>query len=218
MINTRIVIKVIAVVLEIICFIPTMAVSCAGNTKGLSVLDAMGGITNGDTTYVDPQWICIIAFIIPIDLFFGWRKKQEEDEDNTMSGMIVNAVVDIIFWIYYKNKVIEIAESYYCSAEPMGWYYFNMTLLIITLILLSCIAFKIITPEQSLAEAISLASGRIKGEGNSPPCSNYQDISQCTFLDGQTECEEEYDGYCAECGARMLKNSKYCCRCGTERE
>ena len=220
-INCKNVIRVIAFILEIICFLPTMAVSCGGNSKGLSVLDIMVGVGNEETTYTEPELICVIALIVPLVLLFGWMKMKEGQENQKrIWGLFIATGVDLIFWIYYRSKFTETAKSFYCTAETLKLYYLNLILLIVVLLLLGCVLLRILTFEQPIVEGIEqIKSGKRPIFGQNPMQQEfYGNPSEHASLEGQEAGEQVKTAqrYCTSCGKPLDEHVAFCPNCGAK--
>jgi hypothetical protein len=197
----------------------------------------MVGLGDGETQYTDPQWICIVALIVPLELLLGWfiRKKETEKPEQQIFSMSIETIIDIIFWIWYKHKFTKMAEDYLCVANITGWYVINLILLFVVLIILLCVMMGIIGLEQPFDEIMPMVkAGSVsemyhkkteqpfqKADEMVVPneqSSNDTDKNSESINSMDTEnIEIESDGFCTKCGAKLLKNSRFCMQCGEER-
>lgn len=134
------IIRVLAIVLEVFCFLPTMTVSCAGVTRELGVVDLFLGVGDEEMTIIEPQYICFIALIIPIIMIFFWNKKTKtygvNDQKIRLFIFYIITVVDIIFWIMIKYEMSEKAKEMFCDSSVTMLYYLNLLCLIVILCML----------------------------------------------------------------------------------
>lgn len=179
------VIRGIAIFLEIFCFLPTMTISCGETTKKLGVIDMLVGISYEDRTIVEPQYICILAFLIP--LIFLSRQGKKRDMKMQMIVYYAAVIVDLIFWILYRSDFIEKAGRIYCTANETIVYYLNFLLL---LALLGVLA------------GVSLNYFQLYGQ---------MVVQQQTGTGGSAALAR----FCPRCGKQIKPDAVFCDGCGT---
>lgn len=141
------IIRGLAVILEVLCFMPMFLVSCYGEDVEVSAKTALCGY---EDIGIDPSLLSLFAFVVPIVLFAAWFLKGKVKENVIKIVVLGLTMGDICFWVSFKNKVVEIAEKNYCDFETTSAYTINLVLLGIVGLLVIADLFKLLLLDQSL--------------------------------------------------------------------
>lgn len=125
-INPQNIIRVLAVVLEIMCFVPVFLVSCDGKVTEVCMKTA---ITGHEDAGIEADMFYLWAFIIPILILGIWFFKERIQKIAIRVIVLALAAMDIALWVSFKNEIIEIADNNYCEFETTSAYTANFTFL-----------------------------------------------------------------------------------------
>jgi hypothetical protein len=129
------IIKVIALVLCVLFFLPLVTVSCAGAVESFSGLDSAIG-----KEYVSGNFLAILMLLIPVALFviFQFKKKRTFIQGKVFVLSTVLSVVGLVIFIAYPVIVIGIMIENVGEVLPFRltpWYFLSVILYIVNLIL-----------------------------------------------------------------------------------
>ena len=144
------VIRVFAIILEIVCFVPTFLVSCSGEQINVSVLKLLQGIDVEGTTITEANPVCIIYFLMPLILLLVWFLKGKIKEKIIEVVALIAAGIDFIAWFVLKGNVANYVEKNYCTMKITGWFYLNQIILFIILLLSVVIVMGLVDSEKSI--------------------------------------------------------------------
>ena len=146
------IIRIIAIILEIICFLPTFLVSCGSRTVKITAVTALTGYQdpNGMETGVDGNELAILLFVMPCVIFAICLARNTIAENVAAVITAIAAGCDVWFWTTFKSNVAAIAVDNECTMEATSWYTINLLLLIAIIALMVLILIKSITWDRSL--------------------------------------------------------------------
>ncbi len=191
------------------------------------------GIPRNDMTKSYP--IMIISIILPlIVLGFLWKRIMEDK--NSSLVIAACAGVDFIVWLIFALETKSKAQQFFCKFDVTIWYWLNMLVLLLLMIIAMMVVLEKATMEnqlrdllpRSMSESIAgmTQGGLEKGkqgvsavgkqfattpEPNSNPqtSNNYQDSTQQSTM-------QDTDSFCCECGSLIKSGQKFCPVCGTK--
>ena len=111
--TARQIMRVLSFICIVVVFCPSFLVSCSGQSKGISVMTAVGGLSVYGESIAKPQPLMLICLLLPaVILALLFMKKLPEKQ---------NALI----WMIFKSVVKKIAEDHYCEFKSTGWYLLN---------------------------------------------------------------------------------------------
>ena len=128
------VIRILLLMCMIFVFCPMFFVSCSGQTVDVSVMTAVKGIKVYGENIIRPQPIMLITLLIPLAVIFvSFSKKFTPSKAATCS--MICMIVDFIVWLIFKSAAVRIAKENMCMFEISAWFYLNMSVIILLIIL-----------------------------------------------------------------------------------
>lgn len=116
-------------------FCPMFMVSCSGQEIEVDVMTAVGGMSLYGEPVVKPHPVMLLLLLIPvIILVLSFVKKIHGKKIAWCS--VVGLVVDSVLWIIFKKTVEKIAGENFCTCETTGWYYANMIVIVLSIIVM----------------------------------------------------------------------------------
>lgn len=220
-------IKNILRVLSLLCivfvFCPSFLVSCSGETINVNVMTAVGGLSSYGQTVVDPHPIMLICLLIPVAILVLLFIKKLTD-NKTALIILICGIVDFIIWLIFRSSVKKLAEENYCTFKTTAWYFINIIVLIL-IILLS--ALVLIMKSRLDADLIALFSGggtkEVLGQMSATMSQMSNTVSQmagnvatnvATSINNKKQRENAI-GFCSKCGSPIAYGVKFCTSCGT---
>ncbi len=194
--NFKTALKALALLLIILFFVPSFAVSCSGQTFNVSAFSAMGGYESDTLGQVsNPQPILIVLLLLPIAMGVIMFLKQLVNEEKKQSlVMLILGVVDFIGWIIFRSKVISFCAENMCDVSTKFSYVLNVLGTLAVALIGAGIYFGFITDEGIHIGSISVSGGAGTG---------------ATAAVGPTK-------KCKFCGAANITANKFCTSCGQQ--
>ena len=153
--TARQIMRVLSFICIIVVFCPSFLVSCSGQSKGISVMTAVGGLSVYGESIAKPQPLMLICLLLPaVILALIFMKKLPEKQNALI--IVICGISDFVIWMIFKSVVKKIAEDHYCEFKSTGWYLLN------NLALFFLILFAILILLQKLemdTDILSLLSG-----------------------------------------------------------
>ncbi len=116
-------------------FCPMFMVSCSGQEIEVDVMTAVGGMSLYGEPVVKPHPVMLLLLLIPvIILVLSFVKKIHGKKIAWCS--VVGLVVDSVLWIIFKKTVEKIAGENFCTCKTTGWYYANMIVIVLSIIVM----------------------------------------------------------------------------------
>ncbi|WP_022762743.1 zinc ribbon domain-containing protein [Butyrivibrio sp. AD3002] len=199
-------------------FMPTMLVSCSGETVKISA----SRITFGFEVLgqkIDGHIAGILMLILPIACLVLLCLAQTRANKKTIIVIKVLNFINFIAWVSYFNGVDKEAKENYCESEMTGW----MILLMLFMVIHCVITFMcLFQSNASLQQQIELAA-----TGGNPAQMQYNGFgskSKCPTCGADVKggdmfclkCGTKLKKTCPTCGAEMDGDSRFCSKCGTE--
>ena len=216
-------IKNILRVLSLLCivfvFCPSFLVSCSGETINVNVMTAVKGVSSYGSNIVDPHPIMLLCLAIPVAFLVLLFIKKLTD-NKTALIILLCGIVDFIIWLIFRSSVKKLAEENYCTFETTAWYFINIIVLIL-IILLS--ALVLIMKSQLDVDLIALFSGggtkEVLGQMSATMNQMSNTVSQmagsvATSINNRKQRENAI-GFCSKCGSPIAYGVKFCTSCGT---
>ena len=194
--NFKTALKAIALLLIILFFVPSFAVSCSGQTFNVSAFSAMGGYESDTLGQVsDPQPILIVLLLLPIAMGVIMFLKQLVNEEKKQSlVMLILGVVDLIGWIIFRSKVISFCAENMCDVSTKFSYVLNVLGTLAVALIGAGIYFGFITDE-----GIHIGSISVNGGAGTGAAAAVGPTKKCKF-----------------CGAANITANKFCTSCGQQ--
>ena len=122
--TARQIMRVLSFICIVVVFCPSFLVSCSGQSKGISVMTAVGGLSVYGESIAKPQplmLICLLLLAVILALLF--MKKLPEKQNALI--IAICGISDFVIWMIFKSVVKKIAEDHYCEFKTTGWYLLN---------------------------------------------------------------------------------------------
>ena len=153
--TARQIMRVLSFICIIVVFCPSFLVSCSGQSKGISVMTAVGGLSVYGESIAKPQPLMLICLLLPAVILALLFMKKLPEKQNALI-IAICGISDFVIWMIFKSVVKKIAEDHYCEFKSTGWYLLN------NLALFFLILFAILILLQKLemdTDILSLLSG-----------------------------------------------------------
>lgn len=153
--TARQIMRVLSFICIIVVFCPSFLVSCSGQSKGISVMTAVGGLSVYGESIAKPQPLMLICLLLPAVILALLFMKKLPEKQNALI-IAICGISDFVIWMIFKAVVKKIAEDHYCEFKTTGWYLLN------NLALFFLILFAILILLQKLemdTDILSLLSG-----------------------------------------------------------
>lgn len=155
LVTARQIMRVLSFICIVVVFCPSFLVSCSGQSKGISVLTAAGGLSVYGETIAKPQPLMLVCLLLPAVILALLFMKKLSEKQNALI-IAICGISDFVIWMIFKAVVKKIAEDHYCEFKSTGWYLLN------NLALFFLILFGILILLQKLemdTDILSLLSG-----------------------------------------------------------
>lgn len=153
--TARQIMRVLSFICIVVVFCPSFLVSCSGQSKGISVMTAVGGLSVYGESIAKPQPLMLICLLLPAVILALLFMKKLPEKQNALT-IAICGISDFVIWMIFKAVVKKIAEDHYCEFKSTGWYLLN------NLALFFLILFGILILLQKLemdTDILSLLSG-----------------------------------------------------------
>lgn len=197
--SIKYIIRLIALILIVIFFIPTFMVSCSGHSVEISAKTVMSGYNLQGENIIDSHFICILFLLIPVGILLIWSIKGKLTIKFTALITIISAIIDFIMWIILRSSIKKAALENSCSFKSTWWFWFNLILLLCLIILTISIYLNYIQAETKVSDLIH---------------TNNSSISKTL----SNNADKKIYGYCENCGNPLTKDNLYCTKCGNKIE
>lgn len=214
--NVKNMIRIIALISMIFCFIPTFLVSCSGQTVKLSVLDCLVGLESQGEKITDAHPICILYLLIPIVVFIIWILKKHINEKQMVMSTAICSVIDLVMWFILNSQIKATAEENYCSARPTIAYWINIILWMINLILSVAMMLGYLSPEGE-TEDIKKSAEKIAGAATKKAQEASEKIQENVKQQIENHTVQK-EHICPKCGSKIPEGNLFCVNCGTKIE
>lgn len=155
LVTARQIMRVLSFICIVVVFCPSFLVSCSGQSKGISVMTAVGGLSVYGESIAKPQPLMLICLLLPAVILALLFMKKLPEKQNALI-IAICGISDFVIWMIFKSVVKKIAEDHYCEFKSTGWYLLN------NLALFFLILFAILILLQKLemdTDILSLLSG-----------------------------------------------------------
>lgn len=196
-------IRLVALLVMVIFFMPTFLVSCSGKDLEVSAARTMTGYNFQGEKVIESHLICAIFILLPIIILGIWFLKGIVTDKIKALVTSVGALADIIMWIIFRSEVKKTATQSGFSFSTTGWFTVNLILLSVLFAVGVGIYFNYISVNWNMSDG----NGLIMKKANHK-------------LDNQPNSESavEISGYCGQCGSPIRKGNGYCTQCGSKFE
>lgn len=219
------ILRVLAILCIIFVFCPAFLVSCSGSSqsRNISVMTAVGGISEYGEEIVEPHPIMIICLLLPIGILVLLFIKKFADRKSAAIILGCSAV-DLVIWIIFRSSVKKIAEESYCSFKTTGWFVINIIVLILTILLTLIV---MVGKMKMDADLIAIFSGGGTQDVLNQMSSTMSQMSNTvTQIAGNVaksaetgaakSASDERPKFCSQCGAKLEPDAAFCMFCGTK--
>lgn len=124
LVTARQIMRVLSFICIVVVFCPSFLVSCSGQSKGISVLTAAGGLSVYGETIAKPQPLMLVCLLLPAVILALLFMKKLSEKQNALI-IAICGVSDFVIWMIFKAVVKKIAEDHYCEFKTTGWYLLN---------------------------------------------------------------------------------------------
>ena len=122
--TARQIMRVLSFICIIVVFCPSFLVSCSGQSKGISVMTAVGGLSVYGESIAKPQPLMLICLLLPAVILALLFMKKLPEKQNALI-IAICGISDFVIWMIFKSVVKKIAEDHYCEFKSTGWYLLN---------------------------------------------------------------------------------------------
>ena len=122
--TARRIMRVLSFICIIVVFCPSFLVSCSGQSKGISVMTAVGGLSVYGESIAKPQPLMLICLLLPAVILALLFMKKLSEKQNALI-IAICGISDFVIWMIFKAVVKKIAEDHYCEFKTTGWYLLN---------------------------------------------------------------------------------------------
>lgn len=223
-------IRALSVLLIIFFFVPSFMVSCAGENIKFSAAKAMVGIRYKGDRVSDPSIICVLLLLLPIAMLVIWCLKNAVKDKIAAIVCMACAAADLIMWIVVRIGVAANADEVYGTSKILAGFVFNIIFILIVIAANILIMLNIVPADKPL---IGTADGMQPMQQpniqqnlyQSAPWQNTYQSSPVSEAPVQSAAETEEPvqeeaapAVCANCGAALSADTKFCTKCGTKIE
>lgn len=214
MFTVKNVLRALSILCLVFVFCPAFLVSCSGQTKDISVLTAIGGVSSMGEQVVEPHPIMLIALLLPIVMIVVLFLKRFEGNSATKITVVAGAI-DLIVWLVFRSSVKKFAEENYCEFKTTGWFALNIIVHLAIIVLSALVVTNKAQMEMNLVTAFSGDGTKDTLERMTSAVS--QMSSAIVQMAGNKTPQNKTDiiGYCAKCGDAIEYGSRFCNSCGT---
>ena len=122
--TARQIMRVLSFICIVVVFCPSFLVSCSGQSKGISVMTAVGGLSVYGESIAKPQPLMLICLLLPAVILALLFMKKLPEKQNALI-IAICGISDFVIWMIFKSVVKKIAEDHYCEFKSTGWYLLN---------------------------------------------------------------------------------------------
>ena len=122
--TARQIMRVLSFICILVVFCPSFLVSCSGQSKGISVMTAVGGLSVYGESIAKPQPLMLICLLLPAVILALLFMKKLPEKQNALI-IVICGISDFVIWMIFKAVVKKIAEDHYCEFKTTGWYLLN---------------------------------------------------------------------------------------------
>ena len=122
--TARQIMRVLSFICIVVVFCPSFLVSCSGQSKGISVMTAVGGLSVYGESIAKPQPLMLICPLLPAVILALLFMKKLPEKQNALI-IAICGISDFVIWMIFKSVVKKIAEDHYCEFKSTGWYLLN---------------------------------------------------------------------------------------------
>ena len=122
--TARQIMRVLSFICIIVVFCPSFLVSCSGQSKGISVMTAVGGLSVYGESIAKPQPLMLVCLLLPAVILALLFMKKLSEKQNALI-IAICGISDFVIWMIFKAVVKKIAEDHYCEFKTTGWYLLN---------------------------------------------------------------------------------------------
>ena len=124
LVTARQIMRVLSFICIVVVFCPSFLVSCSGQSKGISVMTAVGGLSVYGESIAKPQPLMLICLLLPAVILALLFMKKLSEKQNALI-IAICGISDFVIWMIFKAVVKKIAEDHYCEFKSTGWYLLN---------------------------------------------------------------------------------------------
>ena len=122
--TARQIMRVLSFICIVVVFCPSFLVSCSGQSKGISVMTAVGGLSVYGESIAKPQPLMLVCLLLPAVILALLFMKKLPEKQNALI-IAICGISDFVIWMIFKSVVKKIAEDHYCEFKSTGWYLLN---------------------------------------------------------------------------------------------
>ena len=177
-------------------------------------MDAAIGMSSGGQQITEANPVLLLCVLLPVLVTGILFVKKIKDKASSVIVVALTAA-DILLWILFNIGVKREAEMNYCTAKATGWYVVNMIAMIVL-----------------VAFGVLVYNGRIYYDGFLFTTMSNEDAKRQMSHFGKRVTNsvskiasdltkddinpEDIAGYCPKCGSPVVKDSRFCNKCGND--
>ena len=216
------IIRVVAILLIILFFVPSFVVSCSGYDVKLSAAKLMVGAKMQGYTVTKANPICIFFLLLPIAMLVLWCLKSVLKDKIAALVCGCCAAADLIFWIILRAAITSRVHTAGYESGVKAGFIFNILFLLAMITLNLLIFLNVIQAETPLIKlsaqpGYNPAQQPMQGQPMQGQPMQGQQFNQVPPVQ-QAAPGNMGAGFCENCGAPLVAGNKFCTKCGTKVE
>ena len=213
------VLRVLSVLLLIMVFCPAFIVSCSGQKLNVSVMTAISGVRSYGETLVYPSPLMLICLFIPIAfLVFLFNKKLLAKKIVPLL-IVILGIINFLMWITFRGVTKLIAEKNYFEFQTTGWFFVNIIVLLVMIIINIMILKKKIHMETDLLAAFGGNGGQKAlqqmSESMQKMAGSMSQMAKNISPENTGNSTGSTVAFCQKCGSPIKEGDLFCTSCGT---
>lgn len=218
------VIRGVAILAELLFFLPLCVVSCAEETKNVGGLQACFGFEFMDEKVKGVWWLIFLFIFLAVIIAVWFVKDMKMFKGSKLTNALACtatsffALINIIVLICFKNEAVKRALASGAEIE----FTFGYTLLMIIEVLMClggavCVVILIIQ-DPDIINNLGAEFKALFGKNGQAAPSVAAQAGAYTYAQPQPQPQEGAAKFCTNCGAKMNADQSFCVQCGTKIE
>ena len=206
------IIRVLSVIVTIIFFCPTFAMSFSEQKVGVSTMNLVGGIKYNGEALVKPQFILLLCLLLPIAIFVVLFIRQITEERVTQI-VVACAAADLFFTVISRAIASNAAAKNDFAFKSKAWFVFDIIFLLMIITLSVLVLLRFVYLEDDLLARF--AGPDVKDTLTQVASSVGKLAENVSGSVGKNKIpKEDIMGYCFKCGAPIAFEDEICTSCG----
>lgn len=160
--NLRNVLRALQTFCMVCVFCPTFLVSCSGQEKTFSAMDAVGGITSrsyGQLVPGKPVFLLLLVLPVLALAVLGVKKLAALLGERGQGGVVAGlSAANLLLWGQLNRYAADLAAENLCSIKTTGWYTLNRVALVAAIALAGAVALGKLRMSTSAQEVLDAAA------------------------------------------------------------